>query len=248
MALGVAGWAQQALNNDSIVKMVKSGLADTVIVSMIQSQPGAYTINPDTMISLKQSGVSDAVLSAMASKGATPAAAPAPTAAAPAASPYDDMDIGVYYKKKGDWVQVPIEIVNWKTGGVMKSIASHGIVKEDVNGHLKGTDSQTKVNTPMEFLIKTQDGVEATEYQLVHLHVNSDNREFRTKTGGVFHSSGGETRDNVEFQEQRVAKHIYQVTLPATMTPGEYAFIAPGLTNSSASGSTGKAYTFHFVE
>jgi hypothetical protein len=250
LAVASTSWAQQALNNDSIVKMVKSGLADGVIVSMIQSQPGTYTINPDTMIALKQSGVSDAVLSAMAAKGAAPAApaaGPATTAAA-AASPYDDMDIGVYMKKKGDWLPVPIELVNWKTGGVLKSIASHGIVKEDVNGHLNGADSKTAVNTPLEFLIKTQDGVEATEYQLVHLHVNSNNREFRTKTGGVFHSSGGETRDNVEFQQERIAKHIYQITLPTTMTPGEYAFIAPGLTNSSASGSTGKAYTFHFVE
>jgi len=199
------------------------------------------------MIALKQDGVSDAVLSAMAAKSAAPAPAPTPAAAA-AASAYDDMDIGVYCKVKGNWTPVPIEIVNWKTGGVMKSIASHGIVKEDVNGHLKGTDSPTKINTPMEFLIKTQDGVEATEYQLVRLHVNSDNREFRTRTGGVFHSSGGETRDNVDFQEQRIAKHIYGVTLPTTITLGEYAFIAPGLTNSSASGSTGKAYTFHFVE
>jgi hypothetical protein len=241
-----AAWAQQALDNDSITKMVKSGLSDDTIVSMIQSQPGAYTVTPDSMIALKQSGVSDKVLAAMAGKGATPAPAPAPAPAA--VSPYEDMDIGVFYKQKGAWTEVPIEIVNWKTGGAMKNIASHGIVKQDVNGHLKGADSQTKINTPMEFLIKTPDGVEATEYQLVRLHVNSDNREFRTKTGGVFHSSGGESKDDVEFQQQKIAKHIYQVTLPASMTPGEYAFIAPGLTNSSASSSTGKAYTFHFVE
>lgn len=248
IALCGTTWAQQALNNDAITKMVKSGLSDDTIVSMIQSQPGAYTVTPDSMIALKQNGVSDKVLAAMAAKGATPAAGSAAPPPAASASPYEDMDIGVYFKRKGDWTEVPIEIVNWKTGGVMKSIASHGIVKEDVNGHLNGAGSKTAVNTPLEFLIKTQEGVEATEYQLVRLHVNSDNREFRTKTGGVFHSSGGETRDNVEFQQQKIAKHIYQITLPATLPAGEYAFIAPGLTNSSASGSTGKAYTFHFVE
>ena len=226
--------------------MVKSGLADGVIVSMIQSQPGTYTINPDTMIALKQSGVSDAVLSAMAAKGSVPAAVPA---ASPApTSAYADMDIGVYYKVKDDWTPIPSELVNWKTGGVAKHIFSQGIVKEDVNGHLNGAESKTKVNTPFQFLIMTQEGVEATEYQLVRLHVNSDNREFRTKTGGIIHESGGATKDNVEFQEQKVAKHVYEITLPTTMTPGEYAFIAPGLTNSSASGATGKAYTFHFVE
>jgi hypothetical protein len=83
----------------------------------------------------------------------------------------------------------------------------------------------------------------------VHMHVNSDNREFRTKTGGVFHSSGGATKDAVEFQETRIAKHVYTVILPDKLASGgEYGFLAPGLTNSTASGSTGKAYTFHFLE
>ncbi len=34
----------------------------------------------------------------------------------------------------------------------------------------------------------------------------------------------------------------------AIWTQGNYAFLAPGLTNSTASGSTGKAYTLRLVE
>lgn len=46
-----------------------------------------------------------------------------------------------------------------------------------------------------------------------------------------------------------MAKHVYTVTIKDKLEPGsEYAFLAPGLTNSTASGSTGKAYTFHFLE
>ena len=89
------------------------------------------------------------------------------------------------------WVLVGTEPVNWKTGGVLKSIATDGIVKGDVNGRISGGDSATQMNTPLEFLIKTPDGVEATDFQLVHLHDKSDAREFRTVTGGVFHASGG---------------------------------------------------------
>jgi hypothetical protein len=46
-----------------------------------------------------------------------------------------------------------------------------------------GGDSATLINTPLEFLIKTPDGVDATDFQLVHLHDKSDAREFRTVTG-----------------------------------------------------------------
>lgn len=245
-AFCLAAAAQQPLTNDSIEKMAKAGLSDDVIVSMIQSQPGNYDLSPDTLVALKKDGLSDKVLSAMAAKNAAP---PADKAAGDKSKdPYEDLEIGVYHKVKDVWTLIETEPVNWKTGGVLKSFASQGIVKGDVNGRLQGPSSTTKMNTPVEFLIKTPDGVEATDFQLVRLHVKSDAREFRTVTGGVFHSSGGSSRDAIPFQQTRIAKRTYKITLPDTVPPGEFAFLAPGLTGSSASGSTGKAYTFHLVE
>jgi hypothetical protein len=243
LLVSAAAFAQEALTNDSVLKMVKGGLGDDVIVSMIQNQSGHYDLTPDSLITLKHEGVSDKVLAAMAAKNSA-SVAPAPAAA----DPYEGLDIGVYHKVKDAWTPIATEPVNWKTGGVLKSIASQGIVKGDVNGRLQGHESQTKINTPFEFLIKTPDGIEATDFQLVHLHEKSDAREFRTMTGGVIHSSGGSARDAVPFKETKVGKRAYAITLPDNIQPGEYAFLAPGLTGSSASGSTGKAYTFHFVE
>jgi hypothetical protein len=240
-ALSMVATAQQPLTNESIEKMAKAGLGDDVIVSMIQSQPGHYDVTPDTLVSLKNAGLSDKVLAAMAAKNATPPAEKATDA-------FEDLEVGVYHKVKDVWTIIATEPVNWKTGGVLKSFATQGIVKGDVNGRLQGPGSATKMNTPLEFLIKTPDGVEATDFQLVRLHVKSDAREFRTVTGGVFHSSGGSTRDAIPFEQKRIAKRTYKITLPDTAPPGEYAFLAPGLTGSSASGSTGKAYTFHLVE
>ena len=242
--LSILAIGQEPLTNDSIQKMAKAGLGDDVIVSMIQSQPGHYELTPDTLVALKKGGLSDKVLSAMAAKNA----APAPTAAEKAKDEYDDFEIGVYHKVKDVWTMIATEPVNWKSGGVLKSFATNGIVKGDINGRLQGPGSATNMNTPLEFLIKTPDGVEATDFTLVRLHVKSDAREFRTMTGGVIHSSGGSSRDAVPFQQTRIAKRTYKISLPDTAPPGEYAFLAPGLTGSSASGSTGKAYTFHLVE
>ena len=59
---------QQPLNNDAIVKMVKSGLGENLIVTMVQSQPGKYVVTPDEFIRLKQEGVSEKILAAMANK------------------------------------------------------------------------------------------------------------------------------------------------------------------------------------
>src|ERR1700739_2881630 len=84
---------QDDLTNASIEKMVKAGLGESVIISMIQTQPGHYDLAPDTLIALKAEGVSDRVLSAMAAKGSGEAV---PSAPGPAVTDrYEDLDIGV---------------------------------------------------------------------------------------------------------------------------------------------------------
>jgi len=239
--------AQQALDNAAVVKMSKSGLGEDLIVSMIQNQPGKYELTPDTLVALKADGVSEKILAAMAAKNSASATTAAETKTP---DPYADMEVGVYCKLKDVWAPIPSEAVNWKSGGLMKSIATQGIIKEDVNGRLNGPKSTTDLRSPLEFIIKTPDGVEGTDFQLVKMHTHSDSREFRTMTGGVFHSSGGSSRDSVKFEQTRIAKHTYKITFSDTekLLTGEYGFLAPGITGSTASGSTGKAYTFHFLE
>lgn len=232
--------AQQPLNNASIIKLSKAGLGADVITAMIQNQPGSYDVSPSVILHLKQEGISDKVLAAMVAKDGHNTQS--------AEDRYANLDIGVYLKSNKGWTVVPTETVNWRTGGFLKSLATDGIVKGDINGRLKGAHSGTKVTGNTQILIKSPDGSEATDFQLVHLHVKRHAREFRTVTGGVFHSSGGTTRDAVHFTEKRIAKDTYLVTLPANLEPGEYAFLAPGFSASTTSGSIGRAYSFSFIE
>jgi hypothetical protein len=254
LALSGAAIAQEVLTNDSILKMTHARLSDDVIVSLIQNQAGNYELSSDTLIDLKKRGVSNRVLAAMAGKG-SPKIVPAdsvPAASAPeppaAADPYDDLDSGVYRKLRNAWIPVQTEEVSWKIGGVAKTVASMGVVKGDVNGRLDGAASGTQMTTPLEFLIKAPDGLQGTDFLLVHLHEKPDAREFRTITGGVFHALGGTLRDEIAFEQTRIAKRTYKLTLPGNLPPGEYGFLAPGRTGASAAGSAGRAYTFRIVE
>ena len=131
----------------------------------------------------------------------------------------------------------------------MKSIASYGVVKGDVNGHLPGKNAKTMVTTGSQFLVVAAEGVAINEYQLLKLHENSDNREFRSQTGGVFHSSGGATKDQLQFDGTKISPRHYLIVLPAVLKPGEYGFLPPGaVASTNAAGSTGKIYTFRVVE
>lgn len=240
--------AQEVLNNNSILKLLQAGIGEDMIISMINSQPGKYSLGADDVIAWKKAGVSDKVLAAMVAKnagGAAPAAAAA-TPTPPASGPVSE--IGVYYRKGDQWVEVLPEVVNWKTGGVLKHIATAGVVKGDVNGRILGPNSRNSVKTPLEFLIYAPEGVAITEYQLLRLRAKSDGREFRTVTGGVLHVSGGATRDLVPFEGKRIASRTHVVVLPS-LGAGEYGFLPPGgASSASASSQLGKMYTFRLLE
>lgn len=244
--------AQDTLTNDSVVKMVKAGLAENLVVSMIQNQPGKFSLTPDDLVKLKQQGLTEKEMAAMISKGsnAAPAAAAGSKAKEAASADTDlpkDADIGAYYKKSGNWEEMLPEVVNWKTGGVVKHLASAGVVKGDVNGNIPSAHSRNSAVSPVEVLIYAPEGVAITEYQLIHLHEQTDSREFRTVTGGVLHVSGGATRDVIPFEGKKIAKNVYRVLLPM-LGAGEYGFLPPGAFGSASSASIGKMYTFRLVE
>jgi hypothetical protein len=246
--------AQTALTNDAVIKMVKAGLGDDIVVSTIKSQSGTYSTGADDLINLKKAGVGDKVIAAMIEKGGSAGSAPkapaSPAAAdpSPAAPPPVVNEVGVYYNKSGKWADLPPEVVNFKTGGVLKTIGSAGIVKGDINGHLNGVHSPNQVKTPVELMVYTPEGVAITEYQLLRLRDQKDSREFRTVTGGVLHVSGGATRDVLPFENKKVASRTYTITLP-NLGAGEYGLLPPTSGDSTgSSGRIGKLYTFRIIE
>jgi hypothetical protein len=229
------------MSNDSVIKMAKAGLSDELIVQTIGAQPGQYTTDADSLVALKQAGVSERVIAAMINKGRirlTGTDTPVVLS--------DVNEIGVYYKdRNGKWQPIEPEIVHLKSGGFLKSTATHNIIKEDKNGHVNGRESKLLLPRPIEFLVYTPDGVDITEYDLLRFRLNSDSREFRVLTGGVFHSTGGADRDEVPFKPVKTAPHTYQFTLGQDTPGAEYGILPPGTGNVT---NGGKIYTFAISE
>lgn len=233
------------ISNDTILRMHTAGLTDDLILQTIAAQPGRYETNPDALISLKQAGLSDSILSAMANKARRQLTnTPPPPSGQIVLSPVNE--IGVYYKdKNGVWQPMESEVVHIKSGGFIKNTLSDGIIKTDRNGVVSGREAKLLLPRPIEFLIYTPDGVTASEYELVRFRLNSKDREFRTLTGGVIHSTGGAQRDDVPFAPTKLAPRTWTFKL-AQDTPGaEYGILPPGTGNVT---NGGKIYTFAISE
>ncbi len=267
---------QQALNNDAVLKLVKSGLSDDLIVTTINASPGSYDTSADGIVALKHGGASDKVIAAILAKanggsaaagggaagggpgqtfignqpatGGASSGGGAPSASAPTGVPPEVDSVGVYYQDQttGSWQEVGAEVVNFKTGGVLKHYASVGIIKGDLNGLIGGTRSKLALHTPANFIFYVPEGRSPGEYQLLHLRLNATSREFRATTGGVAHESGGALRDTVDYSAKKIAPRIYSITLSGDLTKGEYGFLPP-LDSANNMASSGKIFTFALV-
>ncbi len=69
--------AQQQLDNQAIVKLHSAGLSDDTILHLINTEPGKYSTGVNDVIALKQAGISEKIIKALASK-AYPAPTPTP--------------------------------------------------------------------------------------------------------------------------------------------------------------------------
>lgn len=226
------------MNNEAVLRMHHAGLSEDLIVQTITAQPGRYDTGPDDLIALKQADLSDTVLHAMSAKARRQITGNPVTPFE--LSPVNE--IGVYYKdSNGRWTLMDSEIVHIKSGGFIKSTLTNGIIKQDRNGVVNGREAKLLLPRPMEFLIYSADGVTASEYDVLRFRLNSKDREFRTLTGGIIHSTGGAQRDEVHFTPVRIAPHTYTFTLPRETPGGEYGILPPGTGNVT---NGGKIYTF----
>jgi hypothetical protein len=252
--------AQQPLNNDSVMKMVKAQLSDDVIITTINASPGAYDTSPDALIALRQAGVSDKVIAAMVAKSPAPAVPASSGSAAPSTPdalappplgplPPGTDNIGAYYKDSaGNWQPLPSEVVIFQSGGFVKHVASAGLVKEDLNGLVGGMRSRLVISTPVTFILHVPEGRTANEFELVRLHAAGNNRQFQSVAGGLNQTSGS-LRDEIDFSSTQIAPGAYQVVLNNGLGNGEFGFLdAQDASSSKTPSGSGKIFTFAIVD
>ena len=246
--------AQQALNNDSIMKLVKAGLSDDLIISTINASPGAYDASANGLIALKSAGTSDRVVSAVVLKatGGTPSPAASVTAPGQASGDPDDPtaphDAGIYIYSAGApsgskmMMLEPSVYTQGKTGGVFASAMTYGIAKIKMKAVLRGAHSNARVADAQPvfyFYFEEQSaglshastpfGGTSTpnEYTLLKFDVKWDTRETVVGKANAFGASGGtDDKAVTAFTYSKLRPGVYKVMLNAPLQPGEYGFIS----------------------
>jgi hypothetical protein len=250
---------QKRLTNQNVLEMTRSKLSDLTVAKAIQANDADFDLSTPALLKLKTAGVSDSVIRAMfaavyGKKATTPESAPPETPTTPVIPDNLPSEVGVFVRQKGELLEMEPEVVNWRSGGVLKSMVTVGLDKGHVNGTIPGPHSPLTISWaglglagPLEFYIRCQEGNSASEYQLMRLWDKGNRREFRSVTGGILHKSGGAQLNVMAFKFDKVAPRTYKIQL-SDLQPGEYGFLAPGAVSSSNAASLGRIYTFRIPE
>ncbi|MFY9724050.1 MAG: hypothetical protein WAJ87_01065 [Bryobacteraceae bacterium] len=251
--------SQQLLNNDSVVKLVKAGLSEDLIVTTINTQPGSYDTSTDGLIALKGAGVSDKVVAAIVAKAAGTASASAALATPTPGvqDPEDPMaphDPGVYLMtttREGKRKMIFIDRV-----GAGREKTHRGFAKASMKAEIPGPRASVRTQDAnpvfyMYFPPTSNIGDERsisspTQFSLLSLEDKKDHRETAVAKVALFGSIsyGNDAKKTSLFNAERIRSYAYKVSPSASLKSGEYAFIATTTMAGSAQGATVVIYDF----
>jgi hypothetical protein len=135
------------LTNRDVIELLEAGLSEDVIIDKIHATVATdFDTSVTGLKALKEAKVPDAVIRAMINPHpAINAVDRAPSATEAAKEDGLPDEIGVYVALDGKVSEVEPEIVNWKTGGVLKAEATLGLDKGHVNGEIAKPKSALQV-------------------------------------------------------------------------------------------------------
>lgn len=244
LVLSFTSFSQESMNNDGIIKLVKSGMSQDLIVSVIRHQPGTYVLGANELVALKDAGVSERLITEMLDKGKGEAN-PAPAASAKlevAATKGAVPGPGLFYKKNGEYFELITEEVEWKTSGAMNNILSAGIVKKDLNGELAGPSSRNFLSNPVEIVITPTKGLTVNSYILLPLKSEDGARSFKV---GPVNKKSGVAKGAIAFGAEKVGENSFRMVIPTALGPGEYGILAA--VPSGPTVTTSKMFTFRIL-
>jgi hypothetical protein len=253
--------AAEALNNASVVELVKAGIGNDAIIAKIRTTEGKYDLTTDDLIALKNAGVPSDVIAAMISGPSKPE----PVAQAMSLTDINPMTphpSGVYLidTSANRLARIDPTVSNQaKTGGIFGYALTMGIASMSIKVSITGQTARvvSRASVPDFYFFfdasnpattnitsswaagSAQTVSSPSEFTLIKLMEKQGRREARVGSmniGGA--KSGVMDNDRIPFDYVMVREGVYKVTPKQWLRAGQYGFIY-----ALSGGGTGGAMT-----
>lgn len=212
----------ELLTNDSVLKMVRAKLGDTLIISKIKNSKNDFDISTSAIITLKENGVSEKVIEAMIGGDEYGASVISTQSSALAVSGR------VFYQngKKLEPLEYSTATVSAANGkNFARSFFSRGFAPTDNWSFINGKSSSTRLKNDNAIFYARGDS-SAKEVQglaLVRLDyfAKKDMRYIITQRAMNGTKIPAKQQIDVDFENQK--NGLFKITPKSALSPGEYA-------------------------
>ena len=231
--LAFSSFAAETLTDNSVLKMVKAGLGEDLIITKIKTSQSQFDLSTDKIIMLKNEKVSDKIIKAMLEASAPPSANsalaatnPTMVSAAPLVNPFPgipSINSSSLYVEIGGKMSEMSAIMPETQYSMLKHLIPfyHGV--GDVWRYISGEKSAIRLTEKQPvFYTKTN----PSSFQLVKLaYQQAKNIRYVRSTGGVYKGS-------IPIKFTSKANGLFEIQPDKDLEPGEYAFVSSPLGSS----------------
>jgi hypothetical protein len=210
--------ADKALTNGDVVTLVKAGFGDALVIQKIEGAPSVdFDVATETLVKLKQNGISQAVIGAMLKRSSSaPAGANTPAAVSGVGgAPATGNSTVRLVTTQGTLDLVKMNGTLSHTGLGMKTFHEFG----GAAAHLRTRDAQPTI------LIASTSSPQG-QYYVVKTEPNSKKQKRSVKIGsGMLGMHGSTSPDEdwtVPYECTQSAAGIWRLQLSKSLEPGEY--------------------------
>lgn len=247
------------LTNKKVIMMVKVGFSEQIIVAKINNSICAFSLELDSMIMLKNNGITDGVITAMMN------AKQVSVADLFSDNPLDMHRSGIYYYDSaaiaGEMVkQIDENVISQtKASGayvygipvssssiVVDGSHSRFIIKENDPNFYYYFENYNSNNSLNNSGFASYNASSPNQFSVVifSASTSSNQRSVQTSSGiGVSAASGISSKYKIPFEYKKISDGIYRVFFKNPLEAGEYAFIYSG-----ANGYNNKIFDFSIVD
>lgn len=217
--------AEEILTNETVVKMVKAKLGDTLIIGKIKTSKTNFDLSTDAIINLKSVGVSEKVIEAMLGGAAS--------VIQPTDKPQEKVLNGDFFLlQNGNMVEIE-EHGGYRKANYAKAFFTMGIAG-DVSYRIGGSKARLRIPASKDnlvFISKIKiDPYLAQGGDLLKLMTKGEIRFFVCSSSGfstVTAEAGVPKQEyKIKYETKKNSDGTYTITTAEPLVPGEYAFVA----------------------
>jgi hypothetical protein len=249
--------AAETLNNDSVLTLLDAGLGDEVVIAKIKSSQSSFELSTDTVIKLKQRGVSGPVIAAMITASAAVALTEMSLDSPDPMVPHPS---GVYLAGVDKMTRIESTTTRQaRTSGMLGAVLTSGLsgmrIKAGINGSSASVSTKEARPTFYFYFDQAAQGLGASggavtspqEFSLIRFEAKKDKREAVIGSVGLGGTKSGlRDKDQRDFEVTQVKPGVYKIIPTLALDAGEYGFISGGV--GSGANATFRVFDFNIAE